>query len=326
MRTLYLSLAALVSGFTALAQQTPDVVANAGDDISNGTVTLSHTLGEIAVTDVSNGSVTLQQGFHNVAQRAGIAIEPVIILAGAYDDAIGQMRDDLRAQNLIPFTSPYADALTVPASAQMMFMEPGMDAVVDWVYVELRDSMMNGLVVEATSAVVLVDGRVVDAVTKQPLRFSLMSGTYFVSINHRNHLGAITDNAEFLANGTDLDFTDGTIAIEDRANGQAGQTVLTSGDFALFAGDANGDGQVAAIGAASDIDAIQQDVLNAPANFFNQIGFQITMTYSDSDTNLSGIVSAIGAGNDTAVVRNTILDAPENFFNQLGVTITQPFN
>lgn len=65
MRKFLLSLAIIIlPGMFALAQKiSPDVIAAAGDYFSNGTFSVSWTLGEIATETIGNGTVILTQGF-----------------------------------------------------------------------------------------------------------------------------------------------------------------------------------------------------------------------------------------------------------------------
>ena len=80
-----------------------------------------------------------------------VIVSPKVYLQGALlNPNLGEetlMRDDLRVANLIPTTSPYPDGLTCDAS---VFNTTGANAVVDWVFVELRDALTG--ILESTKA------------------------------------------------------------------------------------------------------------------------------------------------------------------------------
>ncbi len=51
------------SGYLFSQSISPDVVASAGDYFTNGTISVSWTLGEVATETIGNGTYTLTQGF-----------------------------------------------------------------------------------------------------------------------------------------------------------------------------------------------------------------------------------------------------------------------
>jgi hypothetical protein len=62
-RTYLFCIALVFSGYLFSQSISPDVVASAGDYFSNGTVSISWTLGEVATETIGNGTYTLTQGF-----------------------------------------------------------------------------------------------------------------------------------------------------------------------------------------------------------------------------------------------------------------------
>ena len=73
----------------------------------------------------------------------------------------------------------------------------GPNAMVDWVFVELRDPSDIKNVVATSSALIQRDGDVVSVKGDSILHFTnTRVGNYFVSIRHRNHLGMVTLNTE----------------------------------------------------------------------------------------------------------------------------------
>ena len=62
-RTFTFLIALAFSGYLFSQSISPDVVAAAGDYFSNGTISISWTLGEVATETIGNGTYTLTQGF-----------------------------------------------------------------------------------------------------------------------------------------------------------------------------------------------------------------------------------------------------------------------
>lgn len=172
-----------------------------------------------------------------------VKINPIVFLQGAYENPVlGEellMRDDLRASNAIPLATPYSDGLTCDAS---VFATTGTDAIVDWVWVELRDKTDNTNVVGSQSALIQRDGDIVDIDGISPLRFDLTLDSFYVVIAHRNHLGVITASTVALsATNTILDFSNNNTMQSGGANSVVD---FSNGIFGIYAGDYDGNGQI----------------------------------------------------------------------------------
>ncbi|MDY2588500.1 hemagglutinin protein, partial [Winogradskyella aquimaris] len=216
-------------------------IDSGGSSTTAGGIELIHTIGEVAIAERSNANLILSEGFINATLK--IRIDPVVFLQGPFTNPVlgeeNLMRDDLRVNGLIPTTSPYEDAISCNAT---VFDVTGSNAIVDWIWIELRDSNDNTMVVLSQSALLQRDGDIVDIDGISLLDINLPTGNYFVVISHRNHLGIMTANPINLSGGTTfLNFTTdsndvfgGTNAINDLGNGL----------YALYSGDFNGDGQV----------------------------------------------------------------------------------
>ena len=178
------------------------------------------------------------------------------------------MRDDLRAQGLIPIQSPYSDSLLC---SEIVFQVTGPNAIVDWVWLELRSPEDSTLVLDSISALLQRDGDLVAADGLSPVTFKTGKGQYHIVVKHRNHLGIMTKNdfALGFTNTGIIDLTDGSI----ETHGTNAQKLI-SGHWVLIAGDADSDGVVS----ASD--------RSTTWNFRNTVGYQI------SDCNLSGATEA----------------------------------
>jgi hypothetical protein len=210
-------------------------VAQAGD------IQIMYTIGEVNVQELSVGNIQVSEGFINPEIQLAIKLNPTVFLQGAAinPSVAGLMNDNLRVSGLVPTTSPYIDVLTCDTS---VFNTTGTDAIIDWVYVELRDENDNTSVLDSQSALLQRDGDVVDVDGISALSFDQQSGNYFVSIAHRNHLGIITSNVIPLSNSvTNLVLTTNTALIQGGSNAVAD---LGNGTFALYAGDYDNNGQI----------------------------------------------------------------------------------
>ncbi|MBQ4820919.1 hypothetical protein [Aquimarina sp. MMG016] len=198
-----------------------------------------------------------------------ITVAPKVFLQGAKTNPIAGeenwMRDDLRTSDFIPTTSPYTDALTCDAS---VFLSTGSDAIVDWVWIELRDKNDPTIIIEGRSGLLQRDGDVVAVDGTSSLEFSASSDAYYVMITHRNHLGIRSASTVTLSStGTTIDFTNDTSLIEGGANAVVD---LGSSSFAILAGDYDENGQ------------IQNSDINAVISFLGNSG------YSNADLDMNG--------------------------------------
>ncbi len=246
-------------------------------------------------------------------------------LQGAYDRTEGQMTDFLRAQKAIPLVEPYGTLEvggTKPFThvgagggesikADVLDVE-GPNAIVDWIFLELRDSETT--VKETRSALIQRDGDIVDVDGVSPLSFPVAEGDYHIVIKHRNHLGMMTAAPVTLtASEKDpltLDFTDGSAPTwgEDGLKDLNGTHVLWGGNtdgnrYVIFQGSGVG---------IPDTDGIFftifLDALNNPP-IYNHI----SMGYYLSDCNMDGDVKYQGLSNDIDdLIFFNILSHPQN--------------
>jgi len=169
-------------GTDSVNNTTETTLIDGSPNVKNGILenfTLNGTTSNwIADTDVDGCSIQLS---------AKIYLQGAILNPNTGEELL--MRDDLRLANLIPTTSPYADGLTCDAS---VFSVANFNAIVDWVWVELRDKTDNTVIVYSQSALLQRDGDLVDIDGISILNLSLNNDDYYVTIHHRNHFGIMT--------------------------------------------------------------------------------------------------------------------------------------
>lgn len=179
----------------------------------------------------------------------GLPVSLIVYLQGAYDTGTGLMRDDLRTSDLLPLNEPYA-ALGYTSvggggesTAAAVFQASGPDAIVDWVWLELRGKSDAAMVLATRSALLQRDGDVVDVDGLSPVSFAGMApDEYFVAVKHRNHLGAMSAAPVALSGSAAI--VDLTAGLGDVSGGANGIAVLGDGSLGLFSGDFDHNGQV----------------------------------------------------------------------------------
>lgn len=176
-------------------------------------------------------------------------VSPVVYLQGPYDPVTGLMGDALRTTGLVPLTEPYTDFGYThiggggETTQQSVLDVSGPDAIVDWVFLELRDKSDQSVVVATRSALLQRDGNVVDTDGVSPVAFAdVPADDYYLAIKHRNHLGAMTV-APVALSGTAV-LVDLTSDVNQVTGGANGIVILLDGKLGLYSGDFNRNGQV----------------------------------------------------------------------------------
>jgi len=216
-----------------------------------------------------------------------------LFLEGPYDGA-GTMNDAMRVAGLLPLTEPYTtlgygfvggggEQITDPA----VLSATGVDAIVDWVVVELRDENDNSTIVASRSALLQRDGDVVDVDGVSDVNIAVSPGNYFVAVRHRNHLGTMAVPAVALSGApTDVDLTSGTTAVFGT---NARKDI--NGTQVLWMGDVSSDGVIRYTGANNDRDQVLVKIGGS-------VPTATLVDYSAEDVNLDAIIKYTGANND----------------------------
>lgn len=244
-----------------------------------------------------------------------VKLSPKVYIQGAaINPNVGEealMRDDLRVANLVPTTSPYADGLSCDIS---VFNTTGTDAVVDWVYIELRSAVSNTTIVDSQSALLLRNGMVVGIDGFSNLEFQQPAGDYYVAVKHRNHLGIMSAAPVSLSNTmTSVDFTDANNQITFGSNAQT-TFGMPANIVALWSGDVNADKMVQYLGTSPDTPSILSTVLNDAGNSLNFPTFTVS-GYNNNDVDMNGETQYSGTAPDTPFILQNVLSHSGNFLN-----------
>ena len=259
-----------------VSAQNSQVISSGGSSIENASISISQTIGELVVNDLS-GTITLEQGFHNTLPEKGILLAAKIFLQGAFTNPnVGEttlMRDDLRVSGSIPTTSIFVDGLTCNAN---VFTPTGANAIVDWVFVELRDAVDNSVVIASQSALLQRDGDVVGVDGISPLVFTEATGNYYVTVNHRNHLGVMSASTAALSRAnTIVDLSSDSASVLGTTNAVVS---MSGGVFALVAGDFDENSQIQ----NSDINSV---ILLLGGSGYNEADLDMNGQIQNSDIN-----------------------------------------
>lgn len=217
------------------------------------------------------------------------------ILQGPFDPTVNMMNDDLRQAGLVPTTEPFTalgfthagggGGETLPAA---MLNVTGMNAIVDWVLVELRNTATPSTIVATRSALVQRDGGIVGTDGAPRLLFTVPAGQYHVAVRHRNHFGAMT--AAPVTLGADPVFVD-LASPGTAAYGADARVPVGPARSAMWSGNVLRDGILKYVGANNDRDPILTLIGSTiPTN--------VLPGYSVCDVNLDGEVKYTGLGND----------------------------
>ena len=193
----------------------------------------------------------------------------------------------------------------------ILFATEGPDAVVDWVFIELRAGDDRNNIVATSAALIQRDGDIMSAKGDSLITFTNVPvGDYYVCIRHRNHLGLQTLNP-YTFSPNQIPFVDFTYTFTP-VLGDNNSTINMEGMKALWAGDLNSEGKIIYQGPQNDIfDMFLQVLLDQEnTNFLTNF---ISTDYTENDFNMDGTIIFQGPNNDRSILLfNTILKHPDN--------------
>ena len=214
------------------------------------------------------------------------------------------MRDDLRVKSLIPLQHPYGTqtpltVITAPTSA--VFNVTGANAIVDWVFIELRSGTNSATVVDSRPAFVQRDGDIVDTDGISPVLFkSATPGSYFIVVKHRNHLGVMSGTPVIMTStATVIDFRSASTNVFVPIVTPINQAqVEVSQGRAMWTGNVLFDDRIIYQGPQTDAGAIYSRIIgDVVRNPLQSSSYKIK-GYDIGDLNMNGETVFQGPGND----------------------------
>lgn len=231
-----------------------------------------------------NTNLSFQYGKqYAVTDGKGVALSLKVFLQGPYNPTNGNMNDFLRASGLLPNNEPFTPLAFAHKNGgggesvlPAVWLVSDANAIVDWIFVEVRDKNNPATTLYTRSALVQKDGDVVDTDGVSPLYMTQVPpDQYYIALRHRNHFGFRTAGTYALsATPTVLNFTNNTVPLY-------GSNPLKnlSGVYVMYSADANRDGVVNAV--------------DRNAHWRLQNGGVYNYLTSTADFNLDGTVNAI---------------------------------
>lgn len=248
-------------------------------------------IGDYLITDI-NGD-TLASGAAYLSQEntlfsiysGGVEIAMTAVLQGPYNEEVELMNDNIRSNGLLPLQEPYSDLNFNhfgngggEVTTQSVLDVTGDNAIVDWIFVEIRDGNNTSLVIATQSALLQRDGDIVSVDgTSNVLFEGIEASNVYIVLRHRNHLGIRTIETYNTSNLIDVDFTS--------SNNLFGTlpTINIGGIEAMYSGDASIDGQINTV----DKNTYWRVENGQPYSYIN----------SKADFNMDGIVNPIDKNN-----------------------------
>lgn len=278
--------------------------------------------------------------FEDIIVNARVYLEGAIIENGGYVSSEGRplMRDDLRVSPFdgtcyIPGQDPYTigalpfsvlnyehkgpgldpQFVTIEDSTAV-FGVSGQDAIVDWVFVELRSKDDNVDTLATRSGLLQRDGDIVDIDGVSPLRFpGVVADSFYVVVKHRNHLGIMS---ELVTSGDMVDFTSPSTPTFNFGTGYVtGYDYLGQGQnfwrlpgyLVLWGGDFYSDGKIKFTGPQSDAAVLLSEVLAQPANDEFNLNYDLAWGYFNGDFNMNGKAKFASPNDDTNLLYLQVL-------------------
>ncbi len=307
-------------------------------------------------TDDNANPVTADATLHILVVK-DLTLKVRVYLAGALVnngqeeslDGRPLMRDELRASpftgaTYIPTSDPYTFQPTLFQTAiqdsfghvgagmmsllqtigdpSTVFGVTGSDAIVDWVYLELRDKTDDGNVISTRAGLVQRDGDVVDLDGFSGVRVpGVIVDDYYVVVRHRNHLGAMVANPQTPQQLAELvDFTDPAKPMFDFGTnrnaldytGLSQDAIIMPNYLALWGGNWDGSRKVKYDNPDDDLNTLFFDVLGYPTNAQGNINYDFAYGYLQGDYDLNGKSKYDNPNDDKNYLFLTVLQYPLN--------------
>ncbi|MBK7761816.1 MAG: HYR domain-containing protein [Bacteroidetes bacterium] len=257
----------------------------------------------------------------DVTITPGVYLASKVFLSACYVVADGLMHDSLRLiiPNLepysgFPYNKPVLGGSAGETVSNTVLSITGPDAIVDWIFLELRSAANPSVVVETKRALLQRDGDIVSHVDGvSPVFFPASANDdYYVSVKHRNHLGVMTSSALSLrgCNTASIDFTTSSPVYTNGSIVNAPRKLMGSVQT-LWSSDANNNKNAKYNGLSNDKDKVLASI-GGPGLINSTV-----YGYRAEDVNMDGKVRFNGLDNDRNVILLTVgVSTPNNIMNQ----------
>ncbi|MEI6899004.1 MAG: cohesin domain-containing protein [Bacteroidota bacterium] len=177
--------------------------------------------------------------YFNGCISTAVVLNTKVFLEGPYSGG-GNMSATLNTGNLIPLTQPFNTSPWNYTGTENVVSIPA--DVTDWILVELRTGTASSTSFFKCAGFLKKNGQIVGLDgTSALVLSSVVPGSYYIVIRHRNHLAIMSAAGVSLSTSSALyDFS----TDQAKAYGTNPMVALTGGGYGMFTGDANSDGHV----------------------------------------------------------------------------------
>ncbi len=258
-------------------------------------------------TEICNG---IDDDCNNqVDENSPVMMRAKVLLQGPYISAQQLMHDSLRVKNLIPLTEPYTGLTNFThvggggeTTTTDVLAVTGVNAIVDWIFLELRNSANPAQVLATRSALLQRDGDVVEVDGVSPVSLPITTGQdYFLAVRHRNHFGVQSGGTDTYPPciAVESDFRSLPVDGFFQFNGLNPAQRLIGDKYVLWAGNGRIDYQLKYNGSNNDRTTILSVVGLSTPN-------AVIPGYRVADYNMDGSVKYNGSANDRNVLLGNV--------------------
>lgn len=262
------------------------------------------------------------------------------------------MRDNLRmspftGSNYLPSVDPYSNPMTyfdlsgiythtgdggLPvyttiSNPSVVFAVTGQNAIVDWVFVELRSKTNNTNILGTRSALIQRDGDIVDLDGTSAVEFpGIRLDSVYVVLRHRNHFGVMS---QLVYTGNLIDFTLPSTPVFDFGTtkndgynyaGLAQKPDVVLGYMSMWAGDFDSNGRIKFVNPDDDQNIMFFEVLAYPTNADFVANYNFSYGYVQGDIDMNSKVKYDNPNDDKNILFYQVL------FHPLNVNFISNFN
>ncbi|HRY98284.1 MAG TPA: cohesin domain-containing protein [Bacteroidales bacterium] len=272
------------------------------DTLTSGNCQYSDAIGDIYPAHFTSGSITAESLAQGVKAR--------LFLQSAWNGS--GMGTNLNTGGYLPLAQPYNVSPWNYAGAETLASIPS--GMVDWVLVELRDIVDGATVVERRAALLMSDGSILHTDLTNEIPFD-SAGSYYVVIDHRNHMPVMSANPKPIPDTTLVDFSNPA----NLYGGTASAINLAGGIYGMIAGDLNKDRVIRYSGPNNDRVLILSRIAA-------QTGSSVITTmvngYFKEDVSMNGQIRYSGPQNDPSRISGNLITLTGS--NIISVTYTSP--
>ncbi|MBL1214919.1 MAG: hypothetical protein HND52_16285 [Ignavibacteriae bacterium] len=231
---------------------------------------------EVKLYDLSGQYMSVE--FYSGSITVMLPVKAKVFFEGPF--SVDKMNTVLNQNGHLPNSQPYSVSpwnYSGSESVPLNFFASNPN-IVDWVLLELRTGILPSTRVAEQACFVLNDGSLVGLDGSAAPYFEQATNDYYIVITHRNHL-SIMNALPYPISKTsaEYDFTDS----QSKAYGSGAMTEVATGVFAMYAADANSDGNIT----GTDFNIFNPDFRSAASGYLNT-DFNLDGSVTGTDFNL----------------------------------------